>query len=157
MRTQQESESGLETHMPALRDPQLEQFAQFLLRNIVAGLPRGKAAARKAGYKGSSLADNARKRSHRADVKARMIELAAPRLAEAEAALDETMESVTTNLFRMALKQYDAGEIKPEHSIKASDLLAKLKGAYAPEKIEHSLNGHGDRLDRALAQARGIR
>jgi phage terminase small subunit len=146
--------------MPALSDPQLEQFAQFLLRNIVAGLPRGKAAtaaAREAGYKGSSLADNARKRSHRADVKARMVELAAPRLAEAEAALDETMESVTTNLFRMALKQYDAGEIKPEHSIKASDLLAKLKGAYAPEKIEHSLNGHGDRLDRALAQARGIR
>jgi phage terminase small subunit len=146
--------------MPALRDPQLEQFAQFLLRNIVAGLPRGKAAtaaAREAGYKGSSLVDNARKRSHRADVKARMIELAAPRLAEAEAALDETMESVTTNLFRMALKQYDAVEIKPEHSIKASDLLAKLKGAYAPEKIEHSLNGHGDRLDRALAQARGIR
>jgi phage terminase small subunit len=146
--------------MPALADPRLEQFAQFLLRNIVAGLPRGKAAtaaAREAGYKGSALVDNARKRSHRADVKARMIELAAPRLAVAEAALDETMESVTTNLFRMALKQYDAVEIKPEHSIKASDLLAKLKGAYAPEKIEHSLNGHGDRLDRALAQARGIR
>jgi phage terminase small subunit len=146
--------------MSALSDPQLEQFAQFLLRNIVAGLPRGKAAtaaAREAGYKGSSLADNARKRSHRADVKARMVELAAPRLAEAEAALDETMESVTTNLFRMALKQYDAVEIKPEHSIKASDLLAKLKGAYAPEKIEHSLHGHGDRLDRALAQARGVR
>jgi hypothetical protein len=143
--------------MPPLGDPQLEQFAQFLLRNIVAGLPRGKAAtaaAREAGYKGSSLVDNARKRSHRPDIKGRMIELAAPRIAEAEAALDKSMESVTTNLFRMALKQYDADEIKPEHSIKASDLLAKLKGAYAPEKIEHSLNGLGDRLDRALAQAK---
>jgi len=143
--------------MGALADQKLEAFAQSLLRNIANGLPRGKAAteaAREVGYRGSSLADNARKRSHRADVKARMVELAAPRLAEAEAALDETMEAVTTNLFRMALRRYDADEIKPEHSIKASDLLAKLKGAYASEKVEHTLNGLGDRLDAALSRAR---
>jgi phage terminase small subunit len=143
--------------MGALSDPKLEKFAQALLCHLANGMTGGKAAtqaALEAGYSGSSLAANARKRAQRKDVKARMVELAAPRIAEAEAALDESMESVTTNLFRMALKQYDADEIKPEHSIKASDLLAKLKGAYAPEKVEHSLNGLGDRLDRAIAQAK---
>jgi phage terminase small subunit len=91
--------------MGALSDPKLERFAQSLLCHLASGMTGGKAAtqaALEAGYSGSSVAANARKRAQRPDVKARMVELAAPRIAEAEAALDESMESVTTNLFRMA-------------------------------------------------------
>jgi phage terminase small subunit len=140
--------------MGVLSDPKLERFAQALLRHLANGLTGGKAATRaalEAGYSGSSVASNARKRAQRPDVKARMVELAAPRQAEVEAEIAETVEAVTTNLFRMALKKYDQAAIKPEHSIKASDLLAKIKGWNAPERVEHTLNGLGDRLDRALA------
>jgi hypothetical protein len=52
----------------ALSDQKLELFAQALLRNIAHGLARGKAtteAAREAGYRGSAMADNARKRANR--------------------------------------------------------------------------------------------
>jgi phage terminase small subunit len=140
--------------MSALSDLKLERFAQALLRHLANGLTAGKAAtlaAQEAGYSGSSLASNARKRAQRKDVKARMVELAAPRQAEAEAEIAQTVQAVEANLFRMALKNYDSAEIKPEHSIKASDLLAKIKGWNAPERVEHTLNGLGDRLDRALA------
>ena len=143
--------------MVVLSDPKLERFAQALLRHLAKGLTGGKAAtqaALEAGYSGSSLASNARKRAQRPDVKRRLVELAAPRLAEAEAELDETMAGVSRNLFRLALKQHDAAEVRPDHTIRAADLLAKLSGAYATQKVEHSLNGLGDRLDPALVRAR---
>jgi hypothetical protein len=140
--------------MGALSDPKLEKFAQALLCHLANGMTGGKAAtqaAMEAGYSGSSLAANARKRAQRKDVRARLVELAAPRQAEVETEIAETLEGVVGNLFSMALKKYDHAALRPEHSIKAADLLAKIKGWNAPERVEHTLNGLGDRLDRALA------
>jgi phage terminase small subunit len=147
--------------MPALKDPQLEKFAQFLLRNIVAGMARGKAAAeaaREAGYKGSSLVDNARKRAQRKDVKARIIELASPQQEqiEKEIAVDAAKAKSRLGEIIMAAINFDETAM-PKDVINAVRTLAAMDGWLAPEKIEHSLNGHGDRLDRALAQARAIR
>jgi len=146
--------------MPVLSDPQLEQFAQSLLRNIVAGMPRGKAAtaaAREAGYQGSSLVDNARKRANRKDVKARMIELAAPALAQVEAEIAVDVQWATKKLASLVNPDLGVHKIKVTDQIAALKLLAEMFGWLAPEKMEHSLNGHGDLLDQALARVRTTR
>jgi len=61
--------------MGTLSDPKLEKFSQALLVNIAQGIPRSNAAAaaaKTAGYSGSSMAANARKRAVLPQVKARM-------------------------------------------------------------------------------------
>lgn len=127
--------------MPALQDPQLEQFSQDALRNLIKGMTRGKAAeaaARSAGYKGSSLAANARKRINRKDVKARMIELAAPKTEEAEAEIAQTTDELRKRLFTIALVPIADEKIKVSDQVAAAGLIARMDGLLAPEKREHS-------------------
>lgn len=143
--------------MPALEDIQLEQFSQDAARNLLKGMPRGKAAtaaARSAGYKGSSLAANARKRINRADVKRRMIELVAPKTEEAEAEIAHSADDLRKRLFKIALHPIPDSKVKVSDQVAAAGLIARMDGLLAPEKREHSgpngsslLNG----LDRETA------
>lgn len=129
--------------MAALSDPKLEKFAQALLRNIAHDMPRGKAAteaAREAGYRGSSLADNARKRANRKDVKARMIELAAPKSAEAEAELAIDLDKAEKRLGQIILAHVDMSKVKPVDIIGAVRQLAAMRGWNAPTEINENLN-----------------
>lgn len=116
-------------------------------------------AARMAGYKGSgkTFAANARKACNRPDVKARVTELQAPALAKVQAQIDISIEWATQKLATMANHELDPDDMKATDQIAAFKLLAQMHGWLAPEKVEHSLNGHADRLDRALARARASR
>ena len=116
-------------------------------------------AARMAGYKGTgkTFAANARKACNRPDVKARVAQLRAPGLAKAKQKIDIGIEWATQKLATMANQEIDADGLKATDQIAALKLLAQMHGWLAPEKVEHSLNGHADRLDRALARARAAR
>jgi len=113
-------------------------------------------AARLAGYKGNgkTFAANARKACNRSDVKARIAELRAPALEKVQEQIDINITWANQKLATMANHELDASEIKATDQIAALRLLAQIHGWLAPEKIEHSLNGLGDRLDRAIARAR---
>lgn len=113
-------------------------------------------AARIAGYKGSgkTFAANARKACNRSDVKARVAELRAPALAKLQEKIDVTIDWASQKLATMANHELDPDEIKATDQIGALRLLAQMYGWLAPEKIEHSLNGLGDRLDRAIARTK---
>jgi hypothetical protein len=131
--------------MAALSDPKLEAFAQALLKNIATGMARGKAAtaaAHEAGYVGSSIADNARKRANRADVKARMIELAGPAQVQAEAEVVATVEDALDKLGRIASVNPKPNAIKPTDQIAALHLMAKIKGWLAPKPIDVTTDGN---------------
>lgn len=133
--------------MAALTDPKLELFAQALLRNIAHGMARGKAAteaARTAGYRGSALADNARKRANRPDVKARMIELAAPKQAEAEADLAIDLEKAEQRLGQIILAEVDLDNIKAADVIAAVRQLSAIRGWNAPTTINVNKHVHTD-------------
>lgn len=129
--------------MPMLSDPKMELFAQALLRQIAHGVARGKAAtaaAREAGYTGSALADNARKRANRKDVKARMIELAAPAQAAIEADLTIDLERAEKRLGEIILADIDLSAIKAPDVIAAVRQLAAIRGWNAPTNV--NLNKH---------------
>lgn len=113
-------------------------------------------AARLAGYKGSgkTFAANARKACNRSDVKARVAELRAPALEKVKEQIEINIEWADQKLATMANHELNADEIKATDQIAALRLLAQIHGWLAPEKIEHSLNGLGDRLDRAIARAK---
>jgi hypothetical protein len=113
-------------------------------------------AARLAGYKGSgkTFAANARKACNRSDVKARVAELRAPALEKVKEQIEINIEWANQKLATMANHELNADEIKATDQIAALRLLAQIHGWLAPEKIEHSLNGLGDRLDRAIARAK---
>jgi len=124
--------------MPALSDPKLEAFTQAALRNIINGMTRGKAAeaaGKEAGYRGSSMAANARKRINRPDVKARMIELAAPQQAQAEAALTIDLEKAEARLGEIILAKVDLENIKAADVIAAVRQLAAIRGWNAPTNV----------------------
>lgn len=116
-------------------------------------------AARLAGYKGSgkTFAANARKACNRPDVKARIAQLRAPAMAKAQELVGISAEWATQRLATMANHEIDTDGLKATDQIAALKLLAQMHGWLAPEKVEHSLNGHADRLDRALARARASR
>lgn len=124
--------------MPALSDPKLEAFAQALLRNIANGLPRSKAAeaaGKTAGYGGSSMAANSRKRAQRKDVKARMIELAAPLQARAEADIAVDLENAEKRLGKIIMADVDVASVKPADVIAAIRQLAAIRGWNAPTNV----------------------
>jgi len=130
--------------MPALSDPKLEAFTQALLLNIANGMPRSKAAeaaGKQAGYRGSSLGPNARKRANRADVKARMIELAAPQLAavEAEIAVDVAKAKMRLGEIIMANVNW-AETVMPKDVINAVRQLAAIEGWNAPTTVNLNKN-----------------
>jgi len=113
-------------------------------------------AARLAGYKGSgkTFAANARKACNRPDVKARVRELRAPALARVQEQINISAAWAAQKLAAMANHDLPMDEIKASDQVMALRLLAQMNGWLAPEKVEHSLNGLGDRLDQALARAR---
>jgi hypothetical protein len=113
-------------------------------------------AARIAGYKGGgkTFAANARKACNRPDVKARIVELRAPSAAKVQQQIDISVEWANRSLAAIAGQQLDPEDIKATDVVASFRLLAQINGWLAPEKVEHSLNGLGDRLDRALARAK---
>jgi hypothetical protein len=130
--------------MPTLTDPKLEAFSQALLRNIANGMARSKAAeaaGKEAGYRGSSMAANSRKRAQRADVKARMIELAAPVQAQAEADLVIDLEKAEKRLGDIILANVDLDNIKAADVIAAVRQLAAIRGWNAPTNV-HVVTKH---------------
>jgi hypothetical protein len=133
--------------MASLADPKLELFAQALLRQIANGTPRSKAAeaaGKEAGYRGSSLGSNARKRAGRADVKARMIELAAPAQAKVEAELTVDLEKVERRLGQIIMAEIDLANIKAPDVIAAARQLAAIRGWNAPTNVHVTKNVHTD-------------
>jgi len=133
--------------MPALPDPKRERFTQALLRNMAAGMTRGKAAlaaAREVGYRGSALADNARKWSNRPDVKTRMVELTAPVQAKAEADLIIDLERAERRLGEIILADIDFSSIKAADVIAAVRQLAAVRGWNAPTNINVNKHVHTD-------------
>ena len=133
--------------MPALTDPKLEVFAQALLRNIANGLARSKAAeaaGKEAGYRGSSLGPNARKRANRPDVKARLIELAAPAQAQAEADLAIDLDKAEKRLGQIILADVDFSNVKAVDVIAAVRQLAAMRGWNAPTNVNLNKNDPTD-------------
>ena len=124
-----------------LSDPKLEKFAQALASNIAAGLPRGTAAqdaAEVAGYRGTSRAANARKRSRRADVKKRVAELFAAAQQRADSPLAATIEWATRKLVSIIAVDLGVDAITVSDQLMALKQLAELNGWKAPEKAEVS-------------------
>lgn len=128
--------------MPALTHPKREAFAQFLLRNLIAGtMSRGKAAeaaAREAGYRGSALADNARKWANQADVKARMAEIAQPIKVETDPQLAMDVEGAKLRLAEIIRADSGLAKVKPADVIAAVRQLSTMEGWDAPTKHEHT-------------------
>lgn len=133
--------------MGVLSEPRLELLAQ--------GLARGKTvieASQAAGYKpGSSFASNARKRANRKDVKARVLELQT--VSGVVAAADSA--SLQRKLLEIIDVPLVPDDVRTADRIAAMTLLAKIIGAMAPEKHDHTLTGLGERLDRAIQRIGG--
>lgn len=134
--------------MGALPDIKREKFAQALLRNLVAMMPKGKAAlaaAKEAGYRGSALADNARKWSNQKDVKARLAELAAPAQAQAEAELTVDLDRAKGRLAEIILAKVPLDEaVMPKDVINALKVLAAIEGWNAPTTVNLNKHVHTD-------------
>lgn len=144
--------------MGALSDPKLERFAQGLLTGLAQGFARGRAAteaAKAAGYGGTSLAHNARKRAARADVKARMAELAAPSQEASERAVVATLDQATRKLSEIAAPDLGNDALKVADQIAALKLLAQIKGWLAPEKRDLTLRASQQMTDDELAVIAG--
>src|SRR5882672_925941 len=122
--------------MAALRDRRHEKVAQLL-----AVMTDYEEASRQAGYKdGSSFRANARKRSHRPDIKARVAELQAKEadLVSIDAAWIKRKAS------KIAGVEFESEEVKPADALAALNLLAKMtEGALVPQKIAPT-NADGD-------------
>lgn len=94
-------------------------------------------ACQLAGYKpGSSFKDNARKLSHRPDIKARVSELLAPGIAEAERQIAVDTEYVLTKARRIVEVKVANSKVKVADQIAALNLIAKVVGAFAPDRHE---------------------
>lgn len=131
--------------MGVLPDRKLEKVAQELAR-----FKSPTEASEAAGYKaGTSFGPNARKRACRPDVKARVLEL--QRISGVVAAADSAY--IQRKLMEITEVPVAKSAIKPSDQIAALTLLAKIVGAMAPEKHDHTLDGLGERLSAALARA----
>jgi hypothetical protein len=125
--------------MGALSDPKLEKFSQALLVNIAQGMPRSKAAAaaaKTAGYSGSSMAANARKRAALPQVKARMTELAAPAQRQAESEVVASVDDANRKLGAIAGVAFKPDCVKPSDQVAAMNLQARINGWLAPRRTE---------------------
>lgn len=125
--------------MPALPDSKLELFCQYALRHLAQGMSRGKAleaAGEDAGYRGSAAQANSRKRGNRKDVRARMIELAAPAQAEAEADVAVDVTKAKSRLAEIIMASVDWNEtVMPKDVINAVKQLAAIEGWNAPTNV----------------------
>ena len=129
--------------MGLLPSAKLERVAQELARMASAN-----EASERAGYDATakSFGSNARKRACREDVKARVRELQ-------EAAIPDVVADASAFIKEKCIKiiGYELGKSKTRVSdqIMAMTLLAKIIGAMAPEKVDLSLQGLGERLEAA--------
>jgi hypothetical protein len=125
--------------MGALSDPKLEKFSQALLVNIAQGMPPSKAAvaaAITAGYGGSSIASNARKRAALPQVKARMAELAAPVREKTEQEVARAVEDAERKLWEIIRTDLGKKAVKVSDQIGAIKVLAQLHGWNASERTQ---------------------
>ena len=134
--------------MSALSDPKLEAFAQAMLRHLAAGLTRGKAAlaaAKDAGYRGSSIASNAKRRSNLPAVKARIQELAAPAQAQSEANLAIALDAAERRLWEIIQAPVAFNEtVMPKNIIDAIKTLSAIRGWNAPTTVNVNKHVHTD-------------
>lgn len=120
--------------MAALRNRKLELLAQELANGKTA-----EEASRLAGYAdGTSFKANARKRSQDKKVKARVAELRAPGIAEAEEQVAINTEYVLTKAAAIVNVTKPASAIKVSDQVAALNLIAKMIGAMAPDKVEQN-------------------
>lgn len=125
--------------MPVL-DAKREKFAQEYLINVANGMARGRAAAaaaKLAGYKGSSLAANARRLPQHSAIKARLAELVAPVQAQSEQNVMATIESASLRLSRIIHADVDLANIKATDVVGAARQMALMHGWMAPELVKH--------------------
>lgn len=119
--------------MASLWNQKLEKLAEAL-----ADGKEPMEAARLAGYKGSSLKHNARKYAGRDDVKARVAELLAPGIKETERQLGINTEFVLTRAAEIARAKKPVSAIKVSDQVAALNLIAKIIGGMAPDKVEQN-------------------
>lgn len=129
--------------MSALRDPKREKFSQALARLLAEGVKSGDATTRagiEAGYphpESRSFGPNCRKRSQRADVKARIAELMAPGIERAEREIGATVEWAIGKLVKIV--EYGDAIPKTSDQIAAIQLIGRMKNWQgAAERHEHS-------------------
>jgi hypothetical protein len=130
--------------MPALPDPKLECFAQELVKAIACGVPRSRAAveaSRVAGYTGSSLPSNSRRRANNLKVRIRMAELTAPVTRAQELGVAMTVEWATKHLVGMLPPLSEVKAKKPADVAKTIEVIARLHGLNAPERHELAQKG----------------
>jgi hypothetical protein len=152
---QGEADLAYRIKMGALSDPKLEKFAQALLVNLAHGMPRSKAAAaaaRTAGYSGSSVAANARRRAGLPQVKARIAELARPAQQKAEQAVVATVETAMIKLSEIAFAELGDGAVKVSDQIAAFRAMAQMHGWNAPEKTNLSGELKIGRIERVIVE-----
>lgn len=115
-----------------------------MLRHLAQGLTRGKAAesaGEDAGYRGSSVRANSRKRANRKDVKERMIELSAPAQQQAEAMVLVDVTRAKSRLSEIIMAAVSWSEtVMPKDVINAIKQLAAIEGWNAPTQI--NVNKH---------------
>jgi hypothetical protein len=120
--------------MPAIKNPKLEAVAQEL-----ANGKSTEEASRAAGYPdGSSFKPNAKRRAQRPDVKARVAELRAPGVAKAEEHVAINTEYVLTKASDIVNVKKPASAVKVSDQVAALNLIAKVIGILAPDKLEHT-------------------
>jgi hypothetical protein len=115
--------------MGVLKNQKLEILAQGIARGLSPG-----AAARAAGYNPDvpSFEANARQRACRPEVKARAEEL----LTRAAEKTVVSIAWLTERLVEVAGVDQGGLEVKTSDKLRALELLAKVKGFFAPEKRE---------------------
>jgi hypothetical protein len=135
--------------MSLLPDRRLEAVAQNLAKMMS---PEEASAA--AGYdaKKTSFASNARKRACRKDVKARVADLLEASIPDV---IEQASDFIKRRCIELAAPDLGRKKLKPSDQIAALTLYAKVTGALAPEKHDHSFSGHGDKLDAALKRLAG--
>jgi hypothetical protein len=114
-------------------------FARAFLTNLALGKSRGRAATEAAqgvGYKGSSIASNARRLTQDQRVKGYMHSLAEPATAAAEAAVIATVEDTKQRLSAIVLADINLAAVKPSDVTAASRELNLMNGWHAPKRTE---------------------
>jgi hypothetical protein len=117
------------------------EFARQFLTNLAAGKSRGfaaTAAAKAVGYRGSSIAPNARRLTQDQRVKRYIYTLTRPEEAAAEAAASATADDAKRRLSEIVLADINLEAIKPTDKIAAVRELSLINGWHAPTRAQIS-------------------
>jgi hypothetical protein len=134
--------------MPKGTKARLELFSEALAMGKSSS-----EAAHIAGYPaGSSFASNARKRAQRSDVKARVAELRKPALDKLAAEIDLSVEWALGRLYAIASPDLGKRAIKTPDQLRAIELLAKIRGWMAPDKLDLAVRSADRMTDDELAR-----